>query len=238
MQFKRLVWASTAVFVCTALVSCGGKQAEPTPDVNAIYTSAAHTMVAGISAQETKTAQAVSPTPKSSPTPLASLAALPTLAIGTGSVPFGTLPVIFGTPGGLPTSSLPGLPTLPAGGNTGGGNTAVGCDNSAFASETKPLDKAQISAGTDFTKGWEMTNNGTCTWGEGYSWSFVSGDNMSCNNVIYKANDATTAPGHSNSFIVHCTAPDKSGEYKGLWQMKNAQGTPFGVIPWVDIVVP
>jgi hypothetical protein len=226
MQLKKFVWATAAIFVAAALVSCNTGKAEPTPDVNAIYTSAARTLTAGLSAQETKTAGAVSPTPKASPTALASLAPLPTLAIGTGSVP-------FGTPGTSGTAGLPGLPTLPA-----GGNTAVGCDNSAFVSETKPLDKAKIDAGKDFTKGWEMENNGTCSWGEGYSWAFVSGDNMNCNNVVYKSSDTATDPGHSNTFLVNCTAPDKAGEYKGLWQMKNAQGTPFGVIPWVDIVVP
>ena len=222
MQLKKSVLALAAIFSAAALASCNvGKSAEPTPDVNAIYTSAARTLTAGLSAQETKTAEAVSPTPNSSPTPLASLVALPTLAIGTGSVPFGTPPVVFGTPGALPTTGLPGLPTVPA-----GGNTAVGCDNSAFVSETKPLDKAQIAAGEDFTKGWEMENTGTCTWGEGYSWTFVSGDNMDCNNVVYKANDATTAPGHSNTFIVNCTAPDQSGEYKGIWQKRMLVALP------------
>jgi hypothetical protein len=226
MNLRKLVWAITPVLVAAALVACNvGKAPEPTLDVNAIYTAAARTLLAERNAQETQTAQAASPTPKASPTALASVAPLPTLAIGTGSVPFGTP--------GANTPVVSGLPTLPA-----GGNTAVGCDNSAFLDETAPLDKAKIAAGKDFTKGWEMQNTGTCTWGAGYSWSFVSGDSMGCNNVVYTANDTATEPGHSNSFIVHCTAPSQAGEYKGLWQMKNASGVAFGVIPWVDIVVP
>jgi hypothetical protein len=233
MNLRKLVWAITPLLLAAALTACNvGKSAEPTLDVNAIYTAAARTLTAERNSQETQTAQAASPTPKASPTALASLAVLPTLAIGTGSVPFGTPPVLFGTLGAN-TPGVSGLPTLPA-----GGNTAVGCDNSAYSSETDPLDKAKINAGKDFTKGWEMLNTGTCKWGEGYSWAFVSGDNMSCNNVVYSAKDAATEPGHSNSFIVHCTAPSQAGEYKGFWQMKNASGTAFGVRPWVDIVVP
>ena len=82
-----------------------------------------------------------------------------------------------------------------------------------------------------------MQNTGTCTWDQGYSWVFVSGDKMDCNNVVIGPDDKTTPPGHSNTFIVNCYAPGKHGEYKGFWSMKNDTGTLFGFKPWVDIVV-
>ena len=115
---------------------------------------------------------------------------------------------------------------------------AVGCDNAAYIGETKPYDKTKLDAGKDFDKGWELENTGTCTWGTGYSFAFSSGDDMQCTSVVYKANDTETDPGHSNTFIVHCTAPTTSGEYKSVFQMKNAQGTAFGAFPYVDIIVP
>lgn len=54
MRLNKLVWATTVVVVAAALTSCNlGKAAEPTPDVGAIYTAAAQTMIAGLSAQQT-----------------------------------------------------------------------------------------------------------------------------------------------------------------------------------------
>ena len=231
MQLKKPARALAALLMTADLASCSiGGAPQPTQDVNAIFTAAAQTLLAGMSAQQTQTAQAASPTSLPSPTPLASLASQATFAIGTSSVP-------FGTPRPITTSGIPVLPTLAVAGTSNTGLTAVGCDNATYVSETDPLDKAQISAGKDFTKGWQMQNTGTCSWGTGYSWAFASGDDMGCNSVVYKANDAATDPGHSNTFIVNCTAPSTAGEYKAFWQMKNDKGTAFGFSPWVDIVV-
>ena len=102
MQIKKLVWAITALVMAATLAACNlGKAPEPTQDVNAIYTSAAQTMIAALNVQQTQTAQAVTPTIEASPTALASLAPQATFAIATGSIPFGTpgTPLAFGTPG-------------------------------------------------------------------------------------------------------------------------------------------
>ena len=92
MQLKKFVWAITVLFMAGALTSCNlGKAPEPTADVNAIYTSAAQTMIAALNVQQTQTAEAVTPTSQASATAPASLTPLATIPISTGSVPFGKL---------------------------------------------------------------------------------------------------------------------------------------------------
>jgi hypothetical protein len=233
MQLKRLVWATAAVLVATALTSCNiGKASEPTPDVNAIYTSAAQTMIAGLGAQQTQTAQAASPTPLTSPTPLASFTPLATFPIGT--------PFTFGTPFtlGTPAAGLTPLPTArPAG--TGVYSFPVGCDDAMFVGETDPKDGTRMDSGKVFDKGWSMMNVGTCKWTKGYSFNFKSGDELHAQQtaVVIKNDSDSTASGHSQAFVVTMMAPFKPGEYKGYWQMKNASGVWFGSIVSVDIVV-
>ena len=231
MRLKKLVWASAAVLLAVILTSCNiGKSPEPTPDVNGIYTAAAQTMVAGLNAQQTQTAGAASPTPQASPTPLVSPTTLATFAISTGSIPFGT-PFTLGTP---PT---PLGPTLPAG--TGLFSFPVGCDDAMYLGETKPKDGAQLAPSKLFDKGWSLQNVGTCTWDEGYTFAFKDGERFSVDNpnISILAKDEFTAPGHSQTFIFHMTAPKQQGEYRGYWQMRNDAGTWFGSIVYVDIIV-
>ena len=234
MSFKNLAGTVAAVLMVAALTSCGTRATPaPTVDANAIYTSAANTLAAGLSSGMTKTAQAVTPTSATSAaTPLA------TFSIATGSSPFGTQ-----LAGGTPFNSIltPAAGTTPLAINTqsgGGASGAVGCNNATFVGETDPMDKTQIASGKNFTKGWSMQNTGTCTWGTGYAWAYVSGDQMAGKNIVLAAKDTATAPGHSNTFIVKLTAPTAAGEYKGFWRMKAPDGTFFGDMPWVDIVVP
>lgn len=233
MRVTKLVWVSAAVLIAAVLTSCNiGKAPEPTVDANAIYTSAAQTMIAGLKAQQTQTAAAATATPQVSPTPPLSPTALATFAISTGSVPFGT-PFTLGTPG-VGTAALP---TLPSG--TGVFSFPVGCNDATYIGETRPLDKAQILQEKEFDKGWSLQNTGTCTWDIGYSFSFKTGDRLSSNRTSIEivSSDQFTTPGHSQSFVVHMIAPRQTGEYKSFWQMQDDQGTWFGSIVYVDIIV-
>lgn len=220
MSIKKSAWAVIVLCLSAALASCNiGSTPAPTTDVNAIFTFAAGTMNAQLNDQATQTAQAASPTAAATNTPLPTI---PVIPLGT---PFFT--------------SIPGsaaLPTASTGGNTLG-STAVGCDNATYLSETKPDDGTQITAGDTFKKGWSFQNTGTCTWNTGYTFAFVTGEQMGGNNIAISKDADFTAPGHSQTFIVSLQAPATAGDYKGYWQMKNAQGTPFGSRVWVDIVV-
>ena len=239
MRIKRFVWATAAIVLTAALASCNiGKAPEPTPDVNAIFTSAAQTMIAGLSVQQTETAKAGPPTAKVTRTPQATFTALPTFPIGTGSVPFGTTPFTFTTPFTLttPGTALTPIPTTrPVG--TGSFSGPVGCDDAMFVGETKPLDGTRVDSGSQFKKGWSMQNVGTCTWDVGYSFAFKDGDQLHGDDQRVVNSDQSTKPGHSQAWVVTFTAPFKPGEYKSYWQMKNASGVWFGSIVYVDIVV-
>ena len=233
MKFKKLFWTTAAVMLAAALTSCnlGRAPAAPTPDVNAIYTSAAQTMIAGLSSQQTQTAQAM---PRATATLAASFTPLPTFAIvGTGSVPFGTpgTPFVLGTPSTQ-------MPTLPSG--TGLYSFPVGCSDAKEIGETDPYDGTVIAGGKLFDKGWSLLNVGTCKWDEGYSFAFKSGDQMQGENVVLTKNSSNsdfTMPGHSQAFVIHMQAPRQPGESKGFWQMKNDAGQWFGSLVWVDIIV-
>jgi hypothetical protein len=128
-------------------------------------------------------------------------------------------------------------PTRPSG--TGLFSFPVGCDDAMFIGETRPYDKAQMRPDKLFDKGWSLQNVGTCTWDEGYSFAFKDGERFSVDNPAIRISleSQFTAPGHSQSFIFHMTAPRLPGEYVGQWQMKNDQGVWFGSIVTVDIIV-
>jgi len=193
MQLKRLTWVVAVFVLTTALTSCNiGKSPEPTADVNAIFTSAAGTMIAQLNDQQTQTALAVPPTPASSPTPLDTFTPLPTFA--QGSTVLGT-PFLFATPG----AGLAPLATIAP--TTGSGSThfAVGCNDATFIGETVP-DGTMVKPVKRFDKAWSLQNTGTCTWDEGYSFNFKSGEQLNGENIlITKRSDKSsfTAPGHS-----------------------------------------
>ncbi len=234
MYFKKLLGAAAAVLLTAALTSCNaGKAPAPTIDANAIYTAAAQTLAAADSARETQTAQAVTSTPAGSPTSAASPTPLATFAIATGAVPFATS---GGTTFSLPTLAIGSTP-LPSGGGGGANNGAVGCNNAVYIGETGPADKTEVTAGKPLEKGWSMDNTGTCPWGAGYSFAFLSGEQLGGKDVVITSKDTATAPGHSQSFIVKLTAPTTPGEYIGNWQMKAPDGTRFGNIVFFDVVV-
>ncbi len=233
MNLKKLFWTSAAVLLAATVTSCniGKAPAEPTADVNAIYTSAAQTMIAGLSSQQTQTAQAVPPA--ATATPPASFTPLPTFAIATGSIPFGTpgTPlVLFGTPSTT-------MPTLPSG--TGVYSFPVGCNDATYIGGA-PADGTVYAGGKLFDASWSMLNSGTCKWDEGFSFAFKSGDRMQGEDVVLTKNMSATnftAPGHSQAFVIPMQAPRAPGEYKGFWQMKSDAGVWFGSLVWVDIIV-
>lgn len=227
MQFRKFVWAVALILLATGLTACNiGKAPEPTQDVNAIYTSAAGTMIAQLNDQQTQTAQAIPPTPLSSPTALPSITSAPTFPVSGGT------PFTFNTPGAFTPIASPFATLVPG----GSGSTARGCNDAAFMSETIP-DKTEMKPEQAFKKSWQFMNSGTCTWDEGYVFAFVSGDQMDGKDILIDEKEEFTAPQSSQTFIVPMIAPKAEGEYQGYWQMKNDAGEFFGSRVWVLIIV-
>lgn len=237
MRYKKLVWASAAIMLAAVLTSCNiGKAPEPTPDVNAIYTGAAQTLIVDLAAKQTQTAAAAPALPEASPTPMASPTMLATFAIGTGALPFGT-PLTFGTPG-TPSSLL--ISTLPAGTSNAllAYSFPVGPDNAAYLGN-KPKDKAQFKPGEEFDASFQLVNLGTSTWDEGYSFAFLEGEKLSATptSILIRSAADFVKPNAGITFITHMVAPKRTGEYIGYWQMVNDAGVRFGSKCFVDIIV-
>jgi Ig-like domain-containing protein len=224
MLHKKRIWVPVALAMAMLLGACNiGKSPEPTADVNALYTAAAGTLVAQFNEQQTQTAQAMPPTAAASPTLSVTLTPLPTFPGLPGLTPFS-----FGTP----LAGLTPLPTLASGAS----GFAVGCNNAEFYGETIP-DGTQMDPEEKFRKAWMMQNTGTCKWDQGYMFAFKSGDRMDGADIRITDPKDSTAPGHSQTFVVTMWAPKAKGEYKGYWQMKNDTGTWFGSLVSVVIEV-
>jgi len=114
--------------------------------------------------------------------------------------------------------------------------TPTGCTlDAAFVSDVTVPDGAVFEPGALIDKAWRIHNSGSCPWESGYTWVFVSGDQMGA--PASKAVPATTA-GADVEIRVIMYAPSTPGTYTGYWQMKSSAGQVFGQTCSVKIVVP
>ena len=114
--------------------------------------------------------------------------------------------------------------------------TPAGCtDGLRFVADVTIPDNTQVAPGEAFTKTWQVENNGTCPWQDGYKLIFSSRDQMS---AIKEQVVTDTLPGGTLSLSVPMTAPAKPGKYTGIWQVVNATGAPVGDVLTVVIDVP
>ncbi len=156
----------------------------------------------------------ITPAPAGGATPAPSVvspAASPRPATTPGTGPTGTVP-ITSTPGATPAGA---------------------CTNaSAFVTDVTVADGTMLAAGQTFNKIWRIRNTGTCTWGAGYQYVFVSGESMTTANAAVVPD---TAPGATADLLIPMTAPATPGLHSGRWQLKNPAGQLFGVLVNVTI---
>jgi hypothetical protein len=139
-----------ALITATLLTACApATPIEPTPDVLAIRTSAANTVVA----EFTLTAAAFTPT---SMPPTATLTQAPPSE--TPTITFATDPtqIALGTPGQL----CDDLSFDPA------------------TVDVTILDGTAMTPGQEFIKTWKIKNTGNCAWGDGYRLTYSYGERM------------------------------------------------------------
>lgn len=190
------------------LAACGtGETPMPTPDVGAIQTAAAQTVMADILA--TQSAEAAL-TPLASPTAEATEppAETPTVTV--------TLTVgVLATPGALGT---PGL-----------------CDDAVWVSDVTVPDGSVMTPGQEFLKTWKVRNTGDCTWGAGYTLIYGGyNDRMS---GVPAALTTTVVPNQEVDVSVQFKAPTTPKEYLSAWRMANPNGYAFGQFFFVKIIV-
>ena len=207
MKTKFMLFAVIATLILAACAPA--TPIVPTPDVLAVRTSAASTVVA----EFTLTAAAFTPT--SLPTETPTVAPTLELPTETPTTAYATDPtqIALGTPGEL-------------------------CDNFSFDPATVDvtiLDGTQMTPGQDFVKTWKIKNTGICSWGDGYGLIYAGyADKMSGEPVPL----ATLVEiGQEVDVSVNFKAPTNIGEYTSAWQMANAKGIPFGKAIFVKILV-
>ena len=187
----------------------------PTVDSNLIYTQAAQTVSAAMTAQAgdaqppeaTPTpppAAEASPTPvEASPTPEATLA--PTELIAATSTPE---PSITPTQGVSPT-------TTPC------------TDQAEFVEDITIPDDTVILPGDTFVKTWRLRNTGTCTWTTSYAVTFSAGEQMG--GISPQPLPTQVPPDSTVDVSVEMKAPGTPGTYRGDWKLSNAAGVVFGI---------
>lgn len=195
----RLNLPAVAIVGTLLMAACApATPPEPTPDINVIRTSAAHTVVA----EFTLTATSWTPTPQPTFTPTPTLeqvidtatATVQSVAIATNAE---------GTPVEL-------------------------CDKYSWDNATVDVnvpDNTEVTPGQEFVKTWKIANAGSCTWGAGYRIVYanyatqMSGQPQPLPSVV--------APGEEIEISVQFRAPTQAGEYVSAWTLANAKGVPF-----------
>lgn len=154
----------------------------------------------------------------------------------------GTLTGFTATPGlPLPTAtigaSLPATNTATSGGSV----STSKCNAAQFLGDVSYPDGSIVPRNTTFVKIWRIKNIGTCSWTPSYALVFTGGDAMSGPLAVALAGNVN--PGQYIEIPVTFTAPNKDGEYRGYWKLRNAAGALFGIGAeadtafWVDIKV-
>ena len=97
-------------------------------------------------------------------------------------------------------------------------------------------DETAFAPGAAFQQVWFLANDGTTTWGPGYSLVCVGGDSIGAPERVELP---PCAPGQETAVAVAHVAPAEPGRYTSVWQPANAQGQLFGQRVWTIInVVP
>ncbi len=134
------------------------------------------------------------------------------------------------TPTVIPTSVVPATSTATS------MPTPTGCTlDAAYVADVTVPDGSVFSPGARIDKIWRVRNSGSCPWGSGYTWVFVSGEQMGA--APTQAVPATAA-GATVDIGVTMYAPSAPGTYTGYWRMKSPDGQVFGQTCSVKIVVP
>ncbi len=95
-------------------------------------------------------------------------------------------------------------------------------------------DETPFAPGAAFQQVWFLANDGTTTWGPGYSLVCVGGDRMGAPERVELP---ACAPGQETAVTVAHLAPAAAGRYTSVWQPANAQGQLFGQRVWTIINV-
>jgi hypothetical protein len=206
MKLKILI---TAVFIAALIVACGPSDtpAEPTPDVAAVRTSAASTVVS----QFTLTAAVFTPTPsEATEEPVA------TEEVTTTE----TEPVVA-------------VQVTNASGTSETLCDSLGFDLASV--DVNIPDNTIMTPGQEFIKTWKVRNTGSCPWGAGYVLAYAGYETNMSGQFIALAE--VIQPGQEVEVSVQFTAPAQAGLYTSAWSMRNPAGVFFPAVVFIKIIV-
>jgi len=212
------------------LTSCGGQSpASPTPDVNAILTSAIGTVAASFF--QTQTALVPLATETFTPTPIPTGTPLTLLTPTASPVP--TQLILISTP--VPNFTFVPSPTGTQYTPTVNPSTlGAGCNNLRLISDETIPAGTVLKPRETFTKAWKVENNGTCDWVYSHHLVFVSGDSMAGESTRL---GKVIPPKKWTRISVDLEAPKQEGTYTGYWRFADPDGNLFGSTLTVSIVV-
>jgi hypothetical protein len=100
-------------------------------------------------------------------------------------------------------------------------------------------DGTRFTLGVPFTKTWRLRNIGACTWIKGYALMLVRGEALGAPALIQLPQEVQ--PGQAIDLSVAMRAPQKAGEQRSDWMLRDTAGILFGIGPnrsdsfWVRI---
>ncbi len=119
---------------------------------------------------------------------------------------------------------------------------AIPCDRVGKVTDVTIPDGDLKAPGATFTKTWEITNTGSCTWDSGYALVFGNQGDAMNGPASKQLTTGSVAPNQKVQVSVELTAPAKTGTYRGYWKLRNKAGVVFGIGSgdtafWVEINV-
>ncbi|MBC7228014.1 MAG: hypothetical protein H5T61_12425 [Thermoflexales bacterium] len=139
------------------------------------------------------------------------------------------------SPTPAPGESAPSPTPLPVGETSAPTPTATPCiPDARWVADVTVPDNTAIAPGTPFVKTWRVRNSGTCAWEPGTKLVFISGAPMGGPAVDVPA----LAPDAQTDVSASLVAPSAPGTYRANYQFQAPDGTRFGAVIYVQIVVP
>ncbi len=115
------------------------------------------------------------------------------------------------------------------------------CDAAQFVKDVTYADGSVVTRNSIFVKIWRIQNVGVCSWTTSYALAFSGGDSMNAPDAV--SLNQNVAPGETIDLQITFNAPNKNGEYRSYWMLRNAAGVLFGIGKqadtsfWADITV-
>ncbi len=111
-----------------------------------------------------------------------------------------------------------------------------GCTlRASYVADVTIPDDSELAPGADFVKTWRIRNSGTCSWEAGTQLIYTSGELLGAPAAV---SVPATAPNTPVDVSVTMKAPLTPGTYRSNWQLRAPDGTQFGSLFFVQIVVP